>query len=345
MSEQDFKQNYEPIKKLFNAAFEELKVVEFYKEWREIIDFENISYCEYELLPKVYSHLQKANYKDELTLKIKGITRKNWLETKIYLKELNTFFEILDTSGIEFILLSREPLIYSQLKKKESDFSMRGFQILVRSAFTTTILKKLEKADWKPQNLVDLKTLNFENFWFKHKKNISINVKLKSRIFTDDVWNTLETVQLNGKKINILGLEEYLLQLLESEYLPLANKKNALWILNTLLTLQNSSQIDWEKLSRKSHSLKLNFALVEMLDDVSGIVEWNDFLKSRYRFFKKPENKLQRAFSAYRSLKKSYGKTGEKFSIRGFIYFLREHWQIKSFIQFVEQLRRKFFKY
>lgn len=346
MNSPNSKLNLEPLKKLLTAALgDEIHAVDFYKSWRECSDFEKISYGEYELLSKVYGRLERAKFRDDLTLRIKGITRRNWLETKIYKKELVQFFEIFEKAGIEFILLTREPLRYCLINSSENDFSLRNFQILLRHPITINILENLETAGWKPAKKLPTHLPRVEEIWFNHHTRLGIGIKQTSRIFGDEIWKTCETVELNGKKIRVADTSSYLLQILETEFLSEEKRTNGLWFIYSFLALQDQLQINWGRLSRQSRNCGLNFSLVEMLDELAGYCEPENYSKFRYLFFEKPQNKLQRAYSAYKSLKKSYLKTEEKFSNRGFLNFLRQHWKAKSLSELVEQIGRRFLKY
>jgi hypothetical protein len=345
MNNPDSKYISEPLKKLLVATLSnDAEAVKFYTSWRDSIDFENISFAEYELLSKVYASLQRAKFTDKLTLKIKGICRRTWLENELYKNEVTNFFEILDNAGGGFILLTREPLTFS-LNTGETNFSVRNFQILSHDSMPLETLKNLEKSGWKVTEKSRGKFLNEQESWFNHGTRLNLCVKFDSHIFAKDVWKFAETIKFGGKNLKVLSSADYLLQILETEFLSTEKRNDGIWILLTTLTLQNNSQIDWERLARKSQKLWLNYALVEMLDETVKFAPSEKFSKARYKFFDSPPNKLQRLFLAYQSLKKSYKKTGEDFSIFGFANFLQRHWKVDSLFELPWQIGKRFLKF
>ena len=329
---------------MFAALSEGKEAIDYYLAWRNAVDFETISFSECELLPMVYTNLQNANFTDHLTAKIKGIARKTWLENEIYKNAVSDFLEIITKAGIDFILLNREPLTFSN-DNPEGLIALRNFQILLRRPITKTILISLETCGWKPTETDGNFSFNEKVLRFQHTKYLNICLIFESGFFADDIWKSSESISFCSKILKTLNPTDFLLQVLKEEFLPYPKRKDAIWLLLIVFNLQVNRQIDWERLARKCHKLDLNFSMAEMLDEADRTFPSKSFSFVRYKFLESPPNRIERLFSAYRSLRKSYKKTGEKYSVFGFIRFLQYHWKANSVFEIPLQIGKRLFKF
>jgi Uncharacterised nucleotidyltransferase len=239
------------------------------------------------LFPLLYSNLRKNKIEPPLLEGFRKIYNITWYKNKLLFNKMLLAIEALADSGIESIPLKGMALTLAFYK----DFGLRlmnDFDLLVPEDKIMKSVEVLLNLGYNPEN----------NFKF-HEKYIQINNSYtffgKDRLEFDLHWHILfescnsQTDEIllqnlipantNGKKINVLNIENQLLQMIVHG-LNCFSSSGFQWVADIVFLLQNfGEEINWKKLitnaERLNLSLSLNTGFIFINSEIKHLIpEW-----------------------------------------------------------------------
>lgn len=321
-----------------------------FANWRKTVDFDSLDPISYYLMPTLYVNQRNNPDKDAILNKSKGIYRRTWLENQVRIPHLQAVFRLFDENKIDFIVLSKTPFVWNLFNDK-GIFSLDGFDLLIRNEQILAADKLLQKNNWQTNQ--NIETANFDNsFFYENKDSVQIILRRTRNDNYKPIWETAIKTGFCGMKIKCLSLNEQILYLCDAVF---ENDKNELWAYYFYLIFSTErAEIDWKNLVVQGKRRKIVsdlFVKLQYLRENFAVNIPAEVLKKLEKAAKAetaPPGKLQTAWTAYRSLRKTYqdNLAEDDFTPKpfGFIKFLREHWQIKSVLSVPWQVGKRFVK-
>ena len=232
-------------------------VENYFLEWKSISNYENeLDYNSYLITPFLYKNLKENKIDDPLIKILKGIYKRTWYKNNILLKRLVELLNILNSNGIDCILLKGVALIFLYYR----DLGIRelaDMDFLVKVDQAELVINKLEENGWfhpknKPHNyikywkaldLVDKEGFKIDIHWHPFEESCWENSH-------SDFWDRsieLEYKSIRAKSLNITDV--FFVTVIHGIHNYQSLNKKILWIADSVNLLKNkSSKIEWERL-------------------------------------------------------------------------------------------------
>jgi len=237
-----------------------------YEEWKNKVVLDDIDYATLRLLPLLYLRLQKFNFKDETTAKIRGVYKLTWVKNQLLISAIEQVVPVLETQGISVLMLKGVPLLMSVYKDVGARF-LGDADILIPPGNIKKVLKIMSDAGWKLEGSRNPKYDNFSeeslqratkaaNFINEQEVKLDIHWRLfrfskdGGGVFAfDDLWSRSTTINFKNQKYNILSPEDMLMHVIihgagGNTHRPFRWVADAVAIIKAL-------DIDWDKLLKE----------------------------------------------------------------------------------------------
>ena len=232
--------------------------VRFWEVWKSQVDFNNLDWGSYRLLPLLYRNLRAHRVQDPWLDKLKGIYRHTWLKNQLLFREMLYLLQAFHQAGIQTMILKGVPLIVLYLK----DYGLRpmnDFDVLIRSKDLNQAAGLLAEWKWKPKfraphawGFITTKGNEFDLHWHVLAECCEVDAD-------DDFWEAAIPMQIAGFETRALNATDQLLHVCIhgvawNAIAPIR------WIADAIEIL-NASEIDWTRLVSQAQQRHLTLSL------------------------------------------------------------------------------------
>ncbi len=221
-----------------------------WKKWQNTIDFEDLDWESYELLPYLYQNLVKYDVQNPLMSRMKGIQKLFWCKKQIAYQTLNLAIVALKTAGIETALMvnatqsNNSNIWYLQIQPDRCNSVNR-------------IVKILQNLGWQHHALDAQVSLDFTGFlWLSHEKAPSIILYRTlpgwkcSPILMQDCWKRAELKTIGATEVRVWSTaDQAIFQIIQLLFQPNHPDHLNLSHFTDFILIIIRSDLDWMQLS------------------------------------------------------------------------------------------------
>lgn len=125
------------------------EAIQAWKEWKRIVDVDDLDQSSNRLLPQLYRNLQLQGVRDSLLMKFKGVYRQTWYKNQLLFHSAATPLRSLTEAGIEVMILYGAALAV-RFYPDCGLHPLADFAILVRPEQAVPAIKRLQGLGWMP---------------------------------------------------------------------------------------------------------------------------------------------------------------------------------------------------
>ena len=247
------------------------KADESYRIWRRIVDIDDFSPGNHNLLPLLYSR-REISQDDFLANIAKGVHRRTVYTNSMHFRDAAGVIELFNEAGIPVLLLKGAALtrgVYPELGLRP----MRDVDIAIAPSRLSEALRILFAAGWdmparKANSLGSVVLAKHgEEFVFKTGTTIDLhwNIFYASRQnqLDEQDWQTAVSAQFFGQSVKVLAPEEQFLHIAIHGISYLA-KFQIRWIADAMSLLEKH-QLDWERVILLARQRRLQLQIKDVL--------------------------------------------------------------------------------
>ncbi|MEH2247876.1 nucleotidyltransferase domain-containing protein [Nostoc sp.] len=244
-----------------------------WREWRNTVDFDSIDSGSYRLLSQLYYNIGSHPIEDEILLKLKGIYCKVWYKNQLLIHQLEKVIQAFEGAEISTLLLKGVGLIlryYQNLGRR----SMNDLDLLVSSEQVEIAVQVLENLQWykKPgESYSSSKHLLLIRHAQTFINESGLELDLHWHILHQCIpeldtafWQASESLQIRGGTVKILNPSDQLFHVCIH-----GARWNSLpplrWAVDAWIILQQSPDLDWQRLVNFADQFHLNQPLYDTL--------------------------------------------------------------------------------
>jgi len=265
------------------ALFEGGYAVEAWKDWRSLVDIEDIDRLDpgsYRLLPLVYQNLKNLQALDPIMMKLKGVYRLTWYKNQILFHTISGLLQDFQNAGIETMVLKGAALT-SLFYKNYGLRPMKDFDVLVHTDQAMPAIQLLKKLGWKPKDFEPQETYVSVSYSHGFEDESGRELDLHWHIFSqcrethadDDFWGKATVISFHDVPTRVLNPTDQLLHICVhgarwNETPPFR------WVADAIMILKNAgNEIDWHRLALQAEKRHLVLPLLDTLRYLSDFFE------------------------------------------------------------------------
>jgi hypothetical protein len=226
--------------------------------WQAAIDWQDhADMGSFRLLPTLSRRLQDEREDDPLLPRLRGIAKRNWVESRRFLEELKPLLGILRESAIDCMFLGGAALAFDCCPEYAFDFD-RAVTLLVRPADGLQAIRQLSAAGW--HSVPHLESNLMANYVAAHYTNSMrggsrLRVELRWRLLPEDCdaaaeawfWAAARALPLLESPLVLqLDAADHLLWLLAG-YGHRDGEQRFERLVDALLRMHCGAPIDWKR--------------------------------------------------------------------------------------------------
>ena len=295
----------DPGRFLLEAALQDdFGAIKSFEKWRRLVEFDEIRSDSYCVLPAVYKNLVSLGADDSALTRLKGITRRTWLENQVRIPILEDLFKHLNKNAVEYLILVDFFEILGSLGD-EGIFPLDGFEILVKPENAATAISLFGELGWKE---VQSPAFGLDFSVFKEENRLAVTVFRANGKFEQKAWIRPRDIESADIKVKGLTAPMHIL------YLCMQNRgKRPNSVRQSFLThiiLNANAEFDWSELVEAANSCGLSRDVLKSLDycaETCGIkLPANVRSNLARNAYSEPATRVRNMFSGYRELWKNH---------------------------------------
>lgn len=332
------------------ALLKDERALSAWEAWHKVVDIQTIEYGSQRMLPLLYKNLQEYKIEDADMAICKGVYRQTWYKNQLAFHQLANLLKKFRENNIKTLVLKGAALI-ALYYKDHGLRPMSDFDILVPFDQRKAALTLLNSLNWQPMlyapHSQGFKQGNFECdlHWYVMAENCS-------READEDFWQKAITVQIKDETVFTLNATDQLLNICVHgiwwNYVsPLR------WVADALIILENSDEIDWQRLFEHAKRRRLILPLknglnylketfdapipAEILKDFDREkISWSEQYDYQTKTCAtKERTPLQSLWVCYREYQQLAQGDNRLITPIGFLKFLQSRWKADNFSQVI----------
>jgi hypothetical protein len=254
--------------------------IEAWKEWKSVVDIEQVDHASHRMLPLLYRNLQTHGIKDASMGKYKGVYRQTWYKNQMLFHAIASLLRSFRDENVQTLMLKGAALTVLYYR----DYGLRpmnDFDVLIRMEQVLPAIKLLQRLGWTPMDFVP--TEKYISVSYSHgfrnsagqELDLHWHVLSQSREINadDDFWDGAITADINGVAIEELNPTDQLLHVCIhgarwNVTPPFRWVADAITVLNT-----SQAGIDWNRLIGQAEKRRLILPLMDTLNYLKEVFD------------------------------------------------------------------------